>query len=390
MRTIKTVVEQGAIRWPLGLRYPLATTLAVAAIALFLPALASADNRSKEPGAPAAQADATEAPEAADPNFEAKFLQLLSDGKQSEAEELVIRQLVCYPKMVKLIELVSRGKEKQAHDYKMQNLAELRTAQRPLFLMACCQRSRFNEKGAFLLFNMVWMLDHRTPAAKCAYFVLGLDSQQLRQASKKEIDRAFKIMRKMADENPDDVMVRWMLAVQCRSWERNEEGAEAYKQVLEKWNPGPALVHQTYANLLDELRRYDEALVERQQVVKMEPAGWSYDGLGNTLHNLGRNDEACAVHRMATSIAPDRSMYWSNWAVALNGQRDYAEAIEKCQRALQLDDQNWRAYFMWGKALAGQGNPELALEKCKLATDKVDNCAELNALLADLKARLEE
>ncbi len=42
------------------------------------------------------------------------------------------------------------------------------------------------------------------------------------------------------------------------------------------------------------------------------------------------------------------------------------------------------------KALAGQGNRELALEKCKLAAAKVDNCVELNALVADLKARLKE
>ena len=210
--------------------------------------------------------------------------------------------------------------------------------------------------GAFPVFNTVWMLDHRAPAATCAYCVLALDSQQLREAPKEEADRAFGALRKLADENPNDVMIRWMLAVQCRSWERNEEGVEAYKQILEQWHPGPALVHQTYGNLLDNLNRYDEALVERYLVVKMEPASWSYDGLANTLQGLSRFDEACQAHAIATRMDPRSSIYWSNWDVVLNGQDKHDEAIEKCYAALRLHARNWWRIGCGAKPSMGKEN----------------------------------
>ena len=121
--------------------------------------------------------------------------------------------------------------------------------------------------------------ERRRPSAR---LIRRLDSDQMKWATPQIVNDAFADFKKLVDENPDDIMIRWMLAVQCRNWNRNAEGAELYRQILDRWNPGPVLVHQTYANLLDELARFEEALVEHYKAVKMEPAAWSYDGLGNT------------------------------------------------------------------------------------------------------------
>jgi tetratricopeptide (TPR) repeat protein len=182
-------------------------------------------------------------------------------------------------------------------------------------------------------------------------------------------------------------MVRWMLAVQCRNWNRNQEGADAYEVLLERWHPGPALVHQTYANLLDELKRYNDALAERYLVVAMEPAPWSYDGLGNTLQHLNRFDESCAAHEIAVRLDPTSSLYFSNWAIALNGKGDFDGAIEKCKRALQLQPTSARAYWMWGKALDGQGKPNEALAKCLTARALFNRPGPLDEYIADLRQR---
>ncbi|HEY1603409.1 MAG TPA: tetratricopeptide repeat protein [Pirellulales bacterium] len=325
-----------------------------------------------------------------DPTFEARFVSLLSDGKQGDAERLLSAELAQYPEATRLVELVAAKKEKEAHDFKMRHFVKIHSAQRALFLSAVCDRSRFEKERAFATLNTVWMLDHRTRAAKCAYQVLWMDSEELYQSPKKEVDRAFSELQQLADANPDDLMIRWMLAVQCRNWGRNEEGVKVYQQILAKWQPGPVLVHQTYANLLDNLHRYDEALVERRLAVSMSPAYWTYDGLGNTLHGLSRFQEACDAHAIATAMNPRRSSNWSNWAKSLNGLGKYDEAIEKSQRALKIDPRNWRAYWIWGTALAELGKPEEALKKCQAATAIYNKSPLLNDFVADLEKQLKQ
>ncbi|MEX2115077.1 MAG: tetratricopeptide repeat protein [Pirellulales bacterium] len=384
--TIKTIVNKAlGFCGSIG-RYRVSAAIVVAAVVL-LPARSHADKGRKESLPIDAKAGVNQRVVAADSALETQVLQLLSAGEQSEAEDLIVSELARYPEAVRVAQLIARRQYDEAQAYKLQNLNAVRPAQSALFLFACCTRSRFAIESASPFFNVVWMLDHKTPAAKCAYYMMAMDSQQLRNEPAAVVDRVFRDLRKLADAHPDNLMIRWMLAVQCRNWNRDEEGAEAYKLVLARWQPGPALVHQTYANLLDNLKRYDEALAERYLVVKMEPASWSYDGLANTLDNLSRFDESCEIHEIAVRMGPGRSLNWSNWAVALNGQGKHEEAIEKCQRALHLDAQNWRAHWMWGKALDGQGKPQEALEKCQTAT-AIFEFPELNDYIADLKRRL--
>ena len=151
----------------------------------------------------------------------------------------------------------------------------------------------------------------------------------MKWATPQIVNDAFADFKKLVDENPDDIMIRWMLAVQCRNWDRNAEGAELYRQILERWNPGPVLVHQTYANLLDELGRFEEALVERYKAVKMEPAAWSYDGLGNTLDSLGRYKEASEAHAKAARLAPASLPIWFHWARGLLARENTTNRSKK-------------------------------------------------------------
>ncbi|HEX4143997.1 MAG TPA: tetratricopeptide repeat protein [Pirellulales bacterium] len=345
-------------------------------------------------GAPLPRQVRAEEDAATDPaKVEAKVLELLAGGDQAKAEAILREELVQFPETLEVAGLLMAGKPKEAEDLLNANLAKIQKGQRIFFLFGCCERSRFDVQSANLLFSIVLKMGPTTPAGNCALLVVRLDSPRLRQFEPKKADEAFATLDKLADANPDDVVIRWMAAVECRHWNRNAEGVEHYKKILEKWNPGPSLVHQTYANLLDQLGRLEDALVERKQVVKMEPAGWSYDGLGSTLQHLHRYKEANDAYAAAVRLSPDRALHWTNWAVSLKDEEEFDKAIEKCQHATELkaregDDDAWRPWSVWGEILEIQRQPEEALEKYKEALSLAPENPGVKKKVADLEARL--
>lgn len=312
----------------------------------------------------------------------------LADGQQSQAETLLQVRVARLPEALTLAQLLAAGKTREAERFLDVHREELRAAQRVLFLFAVCKRSRFDKATSLAVFNTVHTIDPTTPAGQCARCVTWLDTLEPGKISLLEVLRAFAEFRKVVAAHPGDIMIRWMLAVQCRSWHRAAEGAKLYEQILEKWDPGPALVHQTYANLLDELGRYDAALGERYKVVKIEPASWSYDGLGNTLDSLERFKEAQKAHQTAVRLNPMSSTHWSNWAFSLQGDKQYDASIEKCRRALELEPRSWRAYWVWGQSLAGQGKLRAALAKYQRGLAIYPGAIHMRKQAAELEQQL--
>ena len=54
-----------------------------------------------------------------------------------------------------------------------------------------------------------------------------------------------------------------------RALNLNEQGCRYYERLLKQLDVGPVLVHQTYANLLDEVGRSVDALPHRELAVKL-------------------------------------------------------------------------------------------------------------------------
>ena len=208
---------------------------------------------------------ATGAPDDASPlspqQVEEKALTLLKSGKQAESQHFLAAQAERYPEVLRMVSVYASGASRAEKLRQIgEHPAERPDVQRVFFLLAACTRSRFEKEEAFPLFQTVFTLGPKTPAGLCAEHVVHLDSDQFYVGREDAIDREFAALASLADGNSDDVVIRWMLAVQCRTWNENELGVEQYKEIVEKWNPGPVLIHQTYANLLDELKRYEEAL----------------------------------------------------------------------------------------------------------------------------------
>jgi tetratricopeptide (TPR) repeat protein len=319
--------------------------------------------------------------QAADPpsakEVEKQALQELRAGQQAKAEHRLHEYVERCQDLADLGQIVGLfGNQKQAEAVELlrkQQHDRYREQQRVIFLIGALERSRFDVGGAFPFFVIVAMTDEKSAVGQCSKTILALDiAKYSRKTKKSEIDQYFADLAGLADANPDDIVIRWMAAVQCRSYDRNEEGIEHYQMIVPKWNPGPVLLHQTYANLLDEVHRYEDALVERRKAVELEPAGWSYDGLGNTLHHLDRYDESCEAHAKAVALDPDRDLYWCNWGIVLNSAKNYEEALAKYNRAIEL---NPRYLPSWN----GRGRAYTGLKEYDKAIADFDAALQLNA-----------
>lgn len=234
--------------------------------------------------------------------------------------------------------------------------------QRLAFAQAVCTRSRFNTQQADGQFRRVFAMDPRTVEGNCARYVLDLDDHN-------HVDDNFKGLHLLAADNPDNPLFHWMIGIQCRDYyrhtnrkDRSPAGAQAYQRVLELFDVGPVLVHQTYANILsEELEQNEEALAHRRIAVRLDPKAWSYDGLANTLTAMKMYDEANQTYAKSTELDPNYARYWLNWAGSLYSQGRYEDCISKAKIALAVDPGYYLARYFWGLALEAQAKRKKAL-----------------------------
>ncbi|MBA4388665.1 MAG: hypothetical protein C0404_11840 [Verrucomicrobia bacterium] len=239
----------------------------------------------------------------------ARAWKLLCDGKQKEAESLLSELATEHPKDQKIA-----------------------------FLRAACSRSRFNITGSAQLFRLARAIDAKSAEGQCAGLVTALDSRE-------DIDKNLEAFRTLLKNNPDNMPILWMFAVQCRSNSLGEEGVDSYARLLKNMGKGPVLVHQSYGTLLDDfLNRYDEALKHRLLAVELEPASWSYRSLAGTLHKLKRFKEADEAFRKTVEFDPQDANHWISWGSCLRDEGKMAEATEKFEHALKLSPGNGCAW----------------------------------------------
>ncbi len=259
---------------------------------------------------------------------------LLSAGKQSDAEHVLDAMIKAYP-----------------------------SDQRLMFCYAVCARSRWSISRAQWAFRRVLALDATTVEGNCAQYVLDLDEQKHAQQNMSALGFLIK-------QHPDNPFLLWIMGVECREYSKRtgektygRDAERCYRRLLEIFPVGPVMVHQTFANILSEdLGLHEEALRHRRIAVEMEPTGWTYEGLGNTLSSMKKYDEANEAFAKVVQLDPDDAKYWLDWASNLQEQGQNEECIEKCKRALELEPNSFDAYNKWGHCLKAQKKYEEALE----------------------------
>lgn len=195
----------------------------------------------------------------------------------------------------KVLATWSGGDQAGAEVLAAQAVSQFPDDQRLAFFQAACTRSRFEVQEAYPMFIHVNRMDPTTVQGKCSLEIAQIDA-------KLAVWQHFLELRDVVKRDPTDPIPLWMLAVECRSLNRNVEGIGCYQKLLTMVHPGPVLVHQTFANLLDEVGRHSEALGHRELAVKMEPAPWSYGGWAITLDDLGQHEKAKSVRKKAAKM----------------------------------------------------------------------------------------
>lgn len=242
----------------------------------------------------------------------ARSVELLSAGQQSAAEDLIEQALESSPDDINL-----------------------------LFAKGVLDRSRWSKHEAMYYFAQLIHGMPGTVSARAASISLILDEGI-------NAENNLDSLIQLSDENPDNLYLLWLSAIQCREQKKGALGKMQYEKLLSHFDVGPVLLHQSYANILSEqLKEYDEALKHRRLAVLMEPRGWSYQGLANTLRDMGNYEESCEAWEKCLEIDPDCAKYWFQWGCVLFNFGQYEQALEKFKQAIRLNPENsWCFQYM--------------------------------------------
>ncbi len=216
--------------------------------------------------------------------------------------------------------LLSSGDQAGAEKLVSAALSDTPTDQQLTFYTAALLRSRFLVREADTAFLQTASLGSSSLYGRVSMLVVALDQGD-------DVSSKFTELHSIVEQNGTDLMLRWLLAMECRTFaydrgtslnaraEYFHTGVEQFRQILGQWSPGPVLVHQTFANLLDDLGLHGEALPHRYLAVQQEPRDWSFQGLWLTLYSMERYQEARVSIERAIQYAPANASYQQDLAL---------------------------------------------------------------------------
>jgi tetratricopeptide (TPR) repeat protein len=281
------------------------------------------------------------------------FVSQVVDVIRSPRRQECCRRCLFYPSgraLDRAFELLSEGNQVEAEE--VVSWAVLRDLDNPelLFAKAVLERSRWSKWLAAECFYYLLENAQRDPLiAAASDLALQLDQEQFPGINLAELIR-------LSDENPDNIYLLWLSAIQCREQSEGELGRQQYEKLLSRFEIGPVMVHHTCANILsEELSDHETALTHRNIAVALEEKSWTLQGLANTLTYSGRYDEACEIWEKAVQLDPDDSESWGNWGWTLRETGRYEEALEKHLEACRLNQSSSYNQYYAGKCLEELG-----------------------------------
>jgi tetratricopeptide (TPR) repeat protein len=227
-----------------------------------------------------------------------------------------------------------------------------------VFFTAALIRSNFEVEAALPIFKAIAKASP-SRQQKVAEYMVALDTGP---KTYEELNKNFHGLGKLAmEQSPQDPIVLWIFGIACRTFRSSKSGVLAYTALMKHLKVGTAIVHQTFANHLVDEKRYEEALPHRRLAVKLQPTGWTYDGLAHTLFTLGKREESEKVRKEAAIKHGEYPLFWINWGKELIDLKRYPEAIVKLDKALAFVPNDADAINARGWARYKMGKPEEGL-----------------------------
>lgn len=192
-----------------------------------------------------------------------------------------------------------------------------------------------------------------------------------------------------------------------------------HAQAAERWRaltleiPGVARWHVSLADELRDQRKYDQALEETENALRLDPqlilahfklgeifeasGKWDdaarefgkwlewrpgdadgHNRLGGVLKRQGLYERAFSEYSEALRLRPDFAEVHNNWGVALQGMGQLEAAILHYSEAVRLKPDFAEAHTNWGVALAGAGRPRESIPHYEQALRLKPNLAAVH------------
>jgi predicted TPR repeat methyltransferase len=151
------------------------------------------------------------------------------------------------------------------------------------------------------------------------------------------------------------------LGMAQRALGRSEDALASFRTAL-LLNPRLADAHSNLVDLLADRGALQEALAQAQHSLRLEPRHPAlYNSLGNVLQRLKRYDEAVAIYRSGLAMH-ESGLLQQNLGNALRELKDYPSAAAAYRRAMALEPHNHRICLTLGATLERIGQREAAEE----------------------------
>jgi tetratricopeptide (TPR) repeat protein len=157
------------------------------------------------------------------------------------------------------------------------------------------------------------------------------------------------------------------LGTTLRTDRRIDEAAEVYARGAAV-NAANADIRNSWAAALMDLRRYDEAVVQLDAAIRLEPThAKAYYNLGLARAGQGRAAEADAAYRRSIALDPEGGEAHYNLGLLLAGQGKLDEAAVEYRRAIALRPNYAEAFNNLGVALIQLGHASEAVDAFRQA-----------------------
>jgi tetratricopeptide (TPR) repeat protein len=148
-----------------------------------------------------------------------------------------------------------------------------------------------------------------------------------------------------------------------------EQAVDEYKAYL-KLNPSSGATLVNLGNLLYAEDRYDEAVVEYEKAVKLDPSVSNRFALGQTYLQAGEYEKARELFLKMQTDNPQEAAGYLGLGQAYSKTGRYGEAVEQFESAIRLKPGSYDAYAELGYAYADMGEIEKAMDLVEFLDEK--------------------
>jgi eukaryotic-like serine/threonine-protein kinase len=167
---------------------------------------------------------------------------------------------------------------------------------------------------------------------------------------------------------------------------RNQEAEDLYKKASAMRPDADG--HYRLGSFYYSQHRFAEAAAQFRRVIELLPDhGTAHTSLGTTLLSLGRENEAEAEFKKSLALAPDYAAA-TNLGVIYYNQKRFAEAAEMTEKALQVNDKDYRLWNNLAIAYEWLGQPDKARQAFSQELTRLEQIAPLRPDDAEVHANL--